>query len=810
MKYLFAYTKKIFFSLAICMAVFSAYHVSAQTFTVFETLDTPDHGVGDAVGANSQNVYGIRFITPDQSISVNSVQIQDLYVNPILTGFDIDIYNTGSSKLSDVAPVGSIVVGSFSSTPSNNSDGILTFQPTSAITLEPNTSYWLIMKTTSPGDFISLKISDITPTGTALIPEEGYRAYSSNGGTNYVYDSSVNAGGSLGTGPWLPHVALIANQIFSGEGAGTSIDPYIITTCDELQEMNYDLDAYYVLGNDIDCVETQEWNVNTDEWVDGVVGGDLIPDEYTGVINNGYFGFDPIGRTGFESGGFTGTLDGQNFSISNLWIFRKNQEFTGLIGYATGATIENLTLVNSEIVGDSNTGAFIGNGSSVSLDNLTNQNGMVRAYLSYYGGGIAGQISDTSNLSDLSVVNGTVHGSGNIIGGLIGRMSDSTISDSISSADVDGGEFIGGAFGILNSSDATSVVSEGNVVSNESEEAYLPGIIKSGNYTGGFAGQINASEIFESRAIGDVSAEGNYVGGFAGEISDSTIGSVSSRGLVSGDISVGGFAGQISGSLLSDVYSGGDVTGSDYIGGFVGEIFTTDIDNAYSRGLVVSDELAEFFGGFAASVGIETNINNSFWDFESSAQENACGEGDCSLISPLSTSQATSQTPYISANWDFESVWRKNAGNDGYPYLQFEPIEDVEPEPEPSPAPRRQTGSFATSRLTVSPQVNTISNENINECPVGQILTQNLRTGARNGKYHSYTGDIVREVHVLQNHLNRLGFNSGPADGILGPISDGAIRRMQAYLGTKVDGFVGPITRSLLNVSCGNAGLQTI
>jgi peptidoglycan hydrolase-like protein with peptidoglycan-binding domain len=50
--------------------------------------------------------------------------------------------------------------------------------------------------------------------------------------------------------------------------------------------------------------------------------------------------------------------------------------------------------------------------------------------------------------------------------------------------------------------------------------------------------------------------------------------------------------------------------------------------------------------------------------------------------------------------------------------------------------------------------------------------------------------------------MNRLGFNAGDVDGILGKNSDAAIKRMQKYLGTYQDGLVGPITRSLLNNSC--------
>lgn len=45
---------------------------------------------------------------------------------------------------------------------------------------------------------------------------------------------------------------------FSGLGSGTEEDPYQITTVHQLQEMNDDLSAHYILMNDIDASETRE------------------------------------------------------------------------------------------------------------------------------------------------------------------------------------------------------------------------------------------------------------------------------------------------------------------------------------------------------------------------------------------------------------------------------------------------------------------------------------------------------------------------------------------------------------------------
>lgn len=122
-------------------------------------------------------------------------------------------------------------------------------------------------------------------------------------------------------------------------------------------------------------------------------------------------------------------------------------------------------------------------------------------------------------------------------------------------------------------------------------------------------------------------------------------------------------------------------------------------------------------------------------------------------------------------------------------------------------------GGRIASQVNTTAQVNTPATTNTPAtatCPADQLLTQNLKAGARNGRYHAYTKAVVTEVKILQAHMNRLGFNSGAVDGILGPITDGAIKRMQIYLGTKADGYVGPITRSLINTSCGAGGLQKL
>jgi parallel beta-helix repeat protein len=398
---------------------------------------------------------------------------------------------------------------------------------------------------------------------------------------------------------------------YSGAGAGTELDPYVITTCTQLQEMNNFLDADFVLGNDIDCEETEGWNVNLAEWEEGDTDNPLIPDQYVGVINNGYYGFEPIGQddaANNSGSGFTGTFDGQQNTISNLWIFRKENDFNGLFGYATNATIKNFTLDNPRVVGAAYTGSFVGRGTGVILENLENNEGMVRAYLEYYGGGIAGYLENASTATGLFVIDGAVHGSGNTIGGLVGLINNSSVSDGTSSADVDGGEYIGGAFGVIqNNSTVSDVDASGNVVSNDADDLYSTGFSKNGRYTGGFAGSIDDSVVQNSTATGLVTADQGYVGGFAGKITNaSTVSDSSATGYVSGGDYVGGFAGTVESS--SDIYdstaTGGVESAGLFTGGFVGE---SSCGSTFLRvsasGNVQSD--GDYAGGFVGGDGCE-------------------------------------------------------------------------------------------------------------------------------------------------------------------------------------------------------------
>jgi len=169
---------------------------------------------------------------------------------------------------------------------------------------------------------------------------------------------------------------------FSGSGSGTEADPYVITDVYQLQEMQNDLAAYYVLGNDIDASGTVSWN--------------------------GSAGFEPVGN---DIDYFTGSFDGLGHTITGLYINRPTERRVGLFGLLkNGGQVMNVGLIAA------------------------------RTYGKYYVGTLAGTSSNQSHIHDCYAtgeVTISADGSSDAkSGGLVGNQGYSTISKCYSAVNV--------------------------------------------------------------------------------------------------------------------------------------------------------------------------------------------------------------------------------------------------------------------------------------------------------------------------------------------------------------------------------------
>jgi hypothetical protein len=254
---------------------------------------------------------------------------------------------------------------------------------------------------------------------------------------------------------------------FSSFGAGTSETPYRIGNCSQLQEMNDDLTASYVLIRDIDC---------------------------TGV------NFTPIGT----SGAFTGTFNGRGYSIDNLSATAAD---SGLFDNLSGA-VTDLTLTSPTISGTDTVGALAANGGYTTISQVQVTNPTIHNTGGNITGGLVGELDDTA-ITQSSVTGGTVTGGANT-GGLVGRdNSGGSISDSYADTIVSGTTFVGGLVGQFKPG-ATLV-----------NNTYASGqVISGGTDIGGLIGFFNATSgaaITNSFSVADLSgSSGSSRGGLIG------------------------------------------------------------------------------------------------------------------------------------------------------------------------------------------------------------------------------------------------------------------------------------------------------
>ena len=248
----------------------------------------------------------------------------------------------------------------------------------------------------------------------------------------------------------------------------TSSIPYEIRTASDLQAIQEDRSANYIVVNDIDASCTVNWN-------------------------NGQ-GFKPIGDNDVT---FKGSFDGQNHTISNLSINRLDDNDVGLFGaIGAGGEVKNVGVINVNITGgeSDNVGGLVGDNegtvsNSYSTGNVTGD---------YRVGGLAG---DNYGTVSNSYSTGNVTGGDNNVGGLVGVNSNGTVSNSYSTGNVTGNKWVGGLVG-ENYGTVSNSYSTGNVTGNER--------------VGGLVGKNNEGTVSNSYSTGNVTGESDRVGGLVG------------------------------------------------------------------------------------------------------------------------------------------------------------------------------------------------------------------------------------------------------------------------------------------------------
>ena len=352
-------------------------------------------------------------------------------------------------------------------------------------------------------------------------------------------------------------------------------------------------------------------------------------------------GWIPIGvGPGTSSSVFSGTFEGNNRTISNLYV-RSKLIFAGLFGRATG-TLRNLGLTGEQmsvfISSDYSTyaGSLVGRADGGTITNCY-ATGMVTsisvapssAYSSSSScaGGLVGQAGDNGTLTNCyatgvvasTIASSRVHTSLSNAGGLVGEVgSSSTLTNCYALGTVTSTSssyaYAGGLVGLArDGSTVADCYATGAVTSTSSNTSYAGGLIgrtrENSTLTNCHAtGDVVSSSSGPSRS----STSGGLVGNASGPIT-----SCYATGAVSGKIA-GGLVGYISAdsrsaNTITNCYASGAVSSPDfgsspYAGGLVGWAGNhlsgrITIANCYATGSVTGYSARAYAGGLIGRSG---------------------------------------------------------------------------------------------------------------------------------------------------------------------------------------------------------------
>ena len=171
---------------------------------------------------------------------------------------------------------------------------------------------------------------------------------------------------------------------------------------------------------------------------------------------------------------FTGSFDGQKFTISNLVINNSSTSNLGMFGYTgSGSLIQNIGLLNGSVSGSNNVGGIVGYNNGGTVQNCFNTGSISGAESS---GGVVGYNAGTVQYCyAVGAVNGTANN-----GGLVGANNNIIMHCYATGAVTGTGNNAGGIIGINNSAGTL-------------QSCYSTSSVRSSANVGGIAGTNNGS-----------------------------------------------------------------------------------------------------------------------------------------------------------------------------------------------------------------------------------------------------------------------------------------------------------------------------
>jgi Concanavalin A-like lectin/glucanases superfamily/Secretion system C-terminal sorting domain/The GLUG motif len=276
----------------------------------------------------------------------------------------------------------------------------------------------------------------------------------------------------------------VAQTAVQPSGSGTAGDPYLVANLSNLYWIAEDSTRWgydYVQSADINAAETSTWS-----------GGGWI------TIGDGIVKF-------------TGTYDGQGFTIDSLYINR-SASYQALFGSTDGAEIDSVGVTNVNITvtsGGQSAGGLIAYSYNTVVRNCYSTGSVSCA--GSWAGGLAAEIHSSSFFNnDYTTCN--VNGNGSLsdyVGGFVGDNEGSTISGCYSEGSVSAsGNYVGGLVGYLQAFSVTAI-----------NNSYCTGSVRGHVDVGGLVGWNYNSTVSSSYSTGVVSAisgSSSNLGGLVG------------------------------------------------------------------------------------------------------------------------------------------------------------------------------------------------------------------------------------------------------------------------------------------------------
>jgi len=403
---------------------------------------------------------------------------------------------------------------------------------------------------------------------------------------------------------------LVAQTAEVPTGSGTENDPYHIGTVENLYWLSQEpsvWDANFIQTADIDLSDSENWN-------DGK-------------------GFSPIGN---DSIVFSGVYDGNNFSISNLFInIDRNDRCDetdcdaklGLFGLTEQANLIGITASEFYIYAGNydvyfTIGSIVADASQTTVTNCVIKNANIE---------ITGKWGDDIVSS----------------GFIIGKAENTTVSNSNSSGElISRYGYFGGIVGLADGCEIINCYSTAKITA----ERY--------NAIGGLVGKTDPfNTVSTSFFVGVLSGCGT-TGGIVG-INEGKIDQCYFSGTGSGD-EIGGISSDNYGEI-TNCYSSGEIEYySDHRcanteGGIVANNYEGIVNNSYSS--IIPDRRYPIIGGVIGS-DVRGSSNNCYYSLDIFHKVGSELNQDIQFGAPLSFDEMRNQDSF--EDWDFNTIWKIN------------------------------------------------------------------------------------------------------------------------------------------------------